>query len=158
MRLVIIDTLPKFRPPRQKNIAPYDFDYQIGVKLKEFADANEGLVNGAMRYDTDNLEPLYQLEVGHPGSSFAFEIARKIGLHPSLLNYARGKLGTTHVDYEKMLTELESDKIKYKKQLKDLGEKEAELIQLREDYEALKKMLEAEKKKVSRKMSRKRGH
>jgi DNA mismatch repair protein MutS2 len=45
--------------------------------LKEVASKNQGLVNGAMRYDVDKLEPMYQLEIGKPGSSFALEIALK---------------------------------------------------------------------------------
>src|SRR5690606_33641255 len=50
------------------------------ANLKAFADKTEGVVNGAMRFDVEKLEPLYELEIGKPGSSFAFEIAKKIGL------------------------------------------------------------------------------
>jgi DNA mismatch repair protein MutS2 len=120
------------------------------ANIKKFADKSGSLINGAMRYDTEKLEPLYQLEVGKPGSSFAFEIARKIGLHPSLINYAKGKVGVSQVDYDKMLNALESDKAKYEKLNNDLKVKEDELRILRDDYEAIRTMLELDRKRLIR--------
>ncbi len=60
--------------------------------LKEYADKHQGLVNGAMKYDLKNLQPIYQLEIGKPGSSFALEIARKIGLSNQTIEYAKSKV------------------------------------------------------------------
>ena len=63
------------------------------TNLKHFASANEGIKNGAMLYDSHHMNPLFQLEIGKPGSSFAFEIARKIGLPEEILNDATEKVG-----------------------------------------------------------------
>jgi DNA mismatch repair protein MutS2 len=63
--------------------------------LKQLASKSHGLVNGAMRYDVDKLEPLYQLEIGKPGSSFAFEIAGKIGIAKDIILHARAQVGET---------------------------------------------------------------
>src|SRR5690554_7811215 len=76
------------------------------TNLKHFASQTAGLVNGAMQFDTHELRPLFKLEVGSPGSSFAFEIARKIGLPEDILAPAQEPLGadpdslTKHVGNE----------------------------------------------------------
>ena len=61
------------------------------TNLKVFADKTPGLINGAMRFDGEHLEPLYRLEIGRPGSSFAFEIAQKIGLPRGVIDRAKVK-------------------------------------------------------------------
>lgn len=80
------------------------------ANLKHFAANTSGVANGAMLYDMGRLEPLFRLEIGKPGSSFAFEIARKIGLSESVLKEAEGKVGTDHVAFEKHLKEISRDK------------------------------------------------
>ncbi|MDH5609873.1 MAG: endonuclease MutS2, partial [Cyclobacteriaceae bacterium] len=118
------------------------------ANIKKFAENKKTMVNGAMRYDTDRLEPLYELEVGKPGSSFAFEIARKTGLHPSLIEYAKGKIGDSQVDFDKLLAQLENDKRKYETLTGRLENREKELKSLRNDYESMKLMLETERKSI----------
>ena len=120
------------------------------ANIKKYADHAKGMINGAMRYDTDHLVPLYELEIGKPGSSFALEIARKIGLNNDLIAYAKSKIGVSQVDYDKMLTDLQGDKAKYEKLNQDLTHKEAQLKQLRKDYLSLKEMLESDKKRIIR--------
>ena len=61
--------------------------------LKVFAFRNRGVVNGAMLFDKENLQPTYQLKVGKPGSSYAFEVAKKIGLNTKIIQYAKKKVG-----------------------------------------------------------------
>jgi DNA mismatch repair protein MutS2 len=73
------------------------------TSLKTYADKTQGLVNGAMRYDGEHLEPLYELEIGKPGSSFAFEIASKIGLPKAVVERAKGKLGTQQVNFREII-------------------------------------------------------
>ncbi|MFY0690188.1 MAG: endonuclease MutS2 [Cyclobacteriaceae bacterium] len=118
------------------------------ANIKKYAEHAKGMINGAMRYDTTKLEPLFHLEVGKPGSSFAFEIAKKIGLHPSMIKYAEKMIGSSHLDYDRLLTELESDKNKYEKLVRQQQKKEDELSSLRDDYEAVKKMLDHDKKRI----------
>lgn len=78
--------------------------------LKHLAASTEGLVNGAMMFDNSRIEPLFRLELGKPGSSFAFEIARKIGLPAQLLAEAEATVGDDYMSMEKMLREISRDK------------------------------------------------
>ena len=101
-----------------------------------------------MKYDLDNLEPLYELEVGKPGSSFAFEIAQKIGLPNAIIQNSRNKVGKSHVDYDQLLNRLEQEKSNFEKQNRSLEKNQKELQKARKDYEDLRKMLEVEKKHI----------
>lgn len=115
--------------------------------LKQVANKNQGLVNGAMRYDVDRLEPIYQLEIGKPGSSFALEIASKIGLPKELLQYAKDHIGEERVRYDRLLTQLENEKNQYSGLLKEVKEKD-KLLQTRlKEYNQLKETLELTKKR-----------
>lgn len=118
------------------------------TNIKELAEKTAGMMNAAMRYDTNRLEPMYQLEIGKPGSSFAFEIARKTGLSEAILNQAQQMVGSQRVNYDKLLVTLESDKAKYENLNASLSKKENELKKLRDEYEALRIMLQEEKKSV----------
>lgn len=80
------------------------------TNLKHFASSTDGIVNGAMLYDSHQMNPLFQLQIGKPGSSFAFEIARKIGLPEEVLQEATSKIGQEHVDFEKNLRNIARDK------------------------------------------------
>lgn len=115
--------------------------------LKQVANKNQGLVNGAMRYDVDQLEPLYQLEIGKPGSSFALEIASKIGISKEILEYAKANIGEERVRYDKLLTQLENEKNQYSVLLADAKTKERLLKTRLQEYNQLKETLEQTKKK-----------
>lgn len=80
------------------------------TNLKHYASKAEGVVNGAMLYDNHLMQPLFKLEIGQPGSSFAFEIARKIGLPEEVLQDASSKIGQDYVDFDKFLREIARDK------------------------------------------------
>lgn len=114
--------------------------------LKQLADKHQGLVNGAMRYDIEKLEPLYQLEIGKPGSSFALEIAAKIGLSKEIVAYAKTQIGEERVRYDRLLTQLENEKNQYALLLKDVKEKEKLLEAKLKEYGHLKDTLEQTKK------------
>ena len=115
--------------------------------LKQLANKHQGLVNGAMRYDVDKLEPLYQLEIGKPGSSFALEIASKIGLSKEIVAYAKQQIGEERVRYDRLLTQLENEKNQYALLLKEVKEKDRLLEGKLEEYKQLKESLEQNKKK-----------
>ncbi len=121
------------------------------ANIKKFAEENNGMINAAMRYDTDKLEPLFQLDMGRPGSSFALEIAKKTGVNQQLLSYAKKQIGSSHVEFERLLSEIENDKVKLNQKLVDVKRKEREVQDLRKDYESLKSMLESEKKATIKK-------
>lgn len=80
------------------------------TNLKHFASQTPGLVNGAMLYDRHEMRALYQLSIGNPGSSFAIEIARKIGLPERVIDKASQIVGSEHIDYDKNLQDIVRDK------------------------------------------------
>lgn len=78
--------------------------------IKYYAANAEGVINGAMSFDVQNIRPLFALEMGKPGSSFAFEIARKSGLPEEVVKEAQQKIGTSQINIEKQLREIARDK------------------------------------------------
>ncbi len=118
------------------------------ANLKVFAENTEGVVNGAMRYDVKQLEPLFELEIGRPGSSFALEIAQKIGLPRTITQSAKEKVGREKIDMEKLLTELELDKKFYREKNKELQVTQQQLDKTLKEYEKLKDFLETNRKQL----------
>ena len=78
--------------------------------LKLFANSAPGLENASMVFDNVNLQPMYRLEMGKPGSSYAFEIAQKIGLSPHLIELAKSKISVQQRKVDTLLVDLERDK------------------------------------------------
>lgn len=103
--------------------------------LKVFAENQEGFVNGAMLYDRQQLRPTFQLSVGEPGSSFALEIARNIGLPADVIDEAKTLVGSEYVDSEKFLLDIQRDKRYWKNKRLEIKEKESRLNRLLEEYE-----------------------
>lgn len=97
------------------------------TNLKHFAEDAEGIVNGAMLYDRHLMQPLFQLEIGNPGSSFAVEIARKIGLPEDIIADAVSKVGAEHVDYDKHLQDIVRDKRYWENKRQQIRIKEKQL-------------------------------
>jgi DNA mismatch repair protein MutS2 len=105
------------------------------TNLKHFASSNKGIVNGAMLYDAKEMRPLFELQVGKPGSSFAFEIARKIGLDHEILQEATDKLGKEHIDYDQNLREIVRDKQYWETKRLRIQKVERSLDSLSETYQ-----------------------
>ena len=118
------------------------------TNLKVFADKTPGLVNGAMRFDGEHLEPLYQLEIGRPGSSFAFEIAQKIGLPKGVIDRAKEKLGNQQVNFEKLLKELDIEKRVFSEKNLEISINQRKVAQQLAEYTALKTKLDNEQKQL----------
>ena len=78
--------------------------------LKHFAENHEGVVNGAMLYDRHEMKALFQLQIGNPGSSFAVEIARKIGLPEDVIADASEIVGSEYIQSDKYLQDIVRDK------------------------------------------------
>ncbi len=76
------------------------------TNIKYFASNHRGVANGAMLFDVQNIRPLFRLEMGEPGSSFAIEIARKIGLPEQIIRSASEKVGTEVMSLERQLREV----------------------------------------------------
>ncbi|GAB3502416.1 endonuclease MutS2 [Emticicia fontis] len=118
------------------------------TNLKVFANKNSGTINGAMKFDAEHLEPMYELEIGKPGSSFALEVAQKIGLPKQVIDNAKRKLGTQQIDFEKLIKELEIERKVFSDRNKEFIEKNQQLKNTLEQYNGLKSFLETEKKKI----------
>lgn len=113
--------------------------------LKMMADRFDNIINGAMLFDTERMMPLYRLAIGHPGSSFAFEIATKIGFPLDILEAAEENAGKEMLNFEHQLQQLELDK-------QEIARKEQELIvsdnflnEVIEKYQRLTEQLEDKK-------------
>lgn len=78
--------------------------------LKHFAEQNRSVVNGAMLYDNAGMRPLFKLQVGNPGSSFAIEIARKMGIPAEVIKYATDIVGRDYVMSDKYVQDIVRDK------------------------------------------------
>lgn len=104
--------------------------------LKILAENEEGFVNGAMLYDRQHLQPTFQLSVGEPGSSFALEIAGKIGLPSGVLDMAKEIVGSEYVDAERFTLDIQRDKRYWRNKRLEIKEKESRLNRLLEDYES----------------------
>ena len=116
--------------------------------LKLLADKEQGIMNGAMLFDSKNLKPLFILHTGKPGSSFAFEIAETIGLPEDVLFNAKQKAGVKQLSFDKQLQNLEVQK-------KELDKKELEyriaddfLSEIINKYQKLTNDLEISKKEI----------
>ncbi|MDR3184344.1 MAG: Smr/MutS family protein [Prevotellaceae bacterium] len=80
------------------------------TNLKYYAASAAGIVNGAMLFDVQKIQPLFRLEMGTPGNSFAFELARKIGLPDDVVKLAETKVGEDYVNIEKNLRDIARNK------------------------------------------------
>ncbi|MBN2212784.1 MAG: Smr/MutS family protein [Bacteroidales bacterium] len=80
------------------------------ANLKHYASSAKGIINGAMLFDTARIKPLFRLEIGKPGSSFAIDIARKIGVPEDILKNASDRIGQEHIRFDKHLREIIRDK------------------------------------------------
>jgi len=105
------------------------------TNLKHFASLTEGIVNGAMAFDNHLMQPLFQLTIGKPGSSFAFEIARKIGLPEEILEEASGKAGVKNINYDRHLKDIARDKRYWETKRQSIRQQEKRLEELMAEYE-----------------------
>ncbi len=119
--------------------------------LKLLADKYESIQNGAMLFDTEKMQPLFKLKTGQPGSSFTFEIARKIGFSANILDKAAKKTGKTHLDFEKQLQQLEIEREHLDKQQKEFEVADEFLIELTGKYKKQLEELERSRKEIMQK-------
>ncbi|HAH25550.1 MAG TPA: endonuclease MutS2 [Prolixibacteraceae bacterium] len=118
------------------------------TNLKHFASSAEGIENAAMMYDSAKMEPLFQLDIGKPGSSFAFEIARKIGLPESILQAATEKIGVDHINFDKHLRDIVRDKRYWETKRQKIRNVEKSLDELAEKYETDLSQLDKQRKEI----------
>lgn len=119
------------------------------TNLKHFAEDADGIVNGAMLYDRHLMRPIFQLEIGNPGSSFAVEIARKIGLPEDIIADAIGKVGAEHVDYDKHLQDIVRDKRYWEHKRQQIRIKEKQLEEKIAHYDAEMAQIKAKSREIT---------
>ena len=105
------------------------------TNLKHFASNTAGIINGAMLYDRHQMQPLFSLQIGKPGSSFAVEIARKIGLPEQVIQSAANKVGSEHIDYDKNLQDAARDKRYWENKRDQIRTKEKQIESIKQTYE-----------------------
>jgi len=113
--------------------------------IKTYAEKKEGIVNGAMAYDPEHLEPLYELQVGKPGSSFAFEVAKKIGLNRKLIQLAKKRSNLKQQKVDVLLATLEKEQKDIAEERLLLKHKTELANKLTADYEELKSEIKKQK-------------
>lgn len=116
--------------------------------LKVFAFENKGLVNGSMIFDKDTLSPTYQMKIGKPGSSYAFEIATKSGLPNHVIGYARRKVGKKTHSLDELLVDLQRERQKAQEEREQVIEHQKRLDQLIKNYESAFRELDFSRKKL----------
>ena len=120
------------------------------ANLKLLADHHEGILNGAMLFDTKFMQPMYIMVTGKPGSSFAFEIARKTGFPKRILDEAARITGDQHLQFEQQLQQLEVDKKALRKKERELQVADTLLSEVVDKYKKLLSELEGKKKQYLR--------
>lgn len=118
--------------------------------LKEFAETTPGVMNAAMEFNTHELKPTYTLISHMPGRSYAFEMAKRVGVHFSIIRNARKKVGTDEVEVEKLLRELEKKNQEFSRLVRENTEKEKRLDELMGKHSQLSEELERSKKQIIR--------
>jgi DNA mismatch repair protein MutS2 len=116
--------------------------------LKLFAGQRQGITNAAMRFDDRNLVPLYVLDIGKPGSSFALEIAKKTGLPEHTLQEAEKLVGKDLAGFETLVRSMEKERQELSEKIRRMERQESELKQSLERYQTLSTDLEMRKKEI----------
>ncbi|MCR5313973.1 MAG: Smr/MutS family protein [Bacteroidaceae bacterium] len=116
--------------------------------LKHYAQETDGMVNGAMLYDRQQMAPLFQLQIGNPGSSFAVEIARKIGIPDDIIAEASELVGQEYINSDKYLQDIVRDKRYWENKRQNIHQHEKQMEQTIERYEAEIKKLHDERKDI----------
>ena len=119
--------------------------------LKHFAEDHEGVVNGAMLYDRNQMQALFQLSIGQPGSSFAIEIARKTGLPEEVINDASEIVGSEYIQSDKYLQDIVRDKRYWEGKRQTIHQHEKSLEHKITRYEDELSEIERQRKEILRK-------
>ncbi|WP_312792495.1 endonuclease MutS2 [Sphingobacterium sp.] len=119
--------------------------------LKVFASNTNGLENASMLFDNREMKPMYILQIGKPGSSYAFEIAQKIGLAKDILESAKGKIGVQQKKVDTLLIDLEREKKEVFDTKVAINKREKELESIKSEYLELQSYLEENKRVILKK-------
>ena len=116
--------------------------------LKHFADSHKGVANGAMLYDRHEMKALFQLAIGRPGSSFAIEIARKIGLPEEVIKEASDIVGSEYIQSDKYLQDIVRDKRYWENKRQSIHQREKDMEKTISKYESDIEEIEKSRKQI----------
>ena len=116
--------------------------------LKHFAASADGIENAAMLFDSHKMQPIFELATGQPGSSFAFEIARKIGIPDQIIKGATGRIGEEQVQFDKHLKEIIRDKKYWESKRDSIRKAEKRLQMILEQYGSELEVTEKARKEI----------
>lgn len=116
--------------------------------LKLFASHTDGIRNAAMQFDAEHLTPLFKLEIGQPGSSFALEIARNTGLPEKTIETAESIIGKDLAGLEKLMKQVAEDKVMLERKREEVEREQMELRKALEHYQSLSGEIESRKKDI----------
>lgn len=119
--------------------------------LKHFAEDHEGVVNGAMLYDRHLMQALFQLQIGNPGSSFAVEIARKIGLPEDVISDASDIVGREYINADKYLQDIVRDKRYWESKRQNIRQREKQMEETIAKYQSEAEELQKSRKEILKK-------
>lgn len=126
--------------------------------LKHFAEDHAGVVNGAMLYDRHMMQALFQLQIGNPGSSFAVEIARKIGLPEDVIADASNLVGSEYINADKYLQDIVRDKRYWEGKRQSIRQREKQMEDTIERYQKEMEELQKSRKEIIRKAKEEAEH
>ena len=132
---------------KRKTFAIITTHYQ---NLKHFADDHKGVANGAMLYDRHEMQPLFQLSIGQPGSSFAIEIARKIGISEEVIGDASEIVGSDYIQSDKYLQDIVRDKRYWESKRQTIHQREKDIERTISRYETDLTDIEKSRKAILR--------
>lgn len=121
------------------------------ANIKYFASNSDGVANGAMLFDVQQIRPLFRLEQGKPGSSFAVEIARKIGLPEEIIRRASEKAGSDHINIEKQLREIARDRRYWEQKRDRIRLTDRKVEELEQNYAEQLARIRTERQEILRK-------
>ncbi|MBQ1253668.1 MAG: Smr/MutS family protein [Alistipes sp.] len=116
--------------------------------IKYYATGTDGIANGAMMFDVQNICPLFKLEQGKPGSSFAIEIARKIGLPEDIIRTASNKAGSDHINLERQLREIARDRRYWSQKRDRIRQTDRKVEELESSYEQQLSRIKEERREI----------
>ncbi len=116
--------------------------------IKYYATGTDGIANGAMMFDVQNIRPLFKLEQGKPGSSFAIEIARKIGLPEDIIRVASDKAGSDHINLERQLREIARDRRYWSQKRDRIRQTDRKVEELESSYEQQLSRIREERREI----------
>ena len=116
--------------------------------LKQYAVEHPGVINGAMLYDRHQMQPLFRLSIGNPGSSFAVEIARKIGLPEEVIDRAAEIIGSDAINIDKYLQDISRDKRYWERKRSEIRHERKRASELSAKYQAELEEIEKQKKEI----------